>query len=41
MKKYTAIHCIAFILLHFVDVTISENTNQKGITSKMIGGDSE
>jgi hypothetical protein len=27
--------------LHFVDVTISENTNQKGITSKMIGGDSE
>ena len=31
----------AFIILHFVGVAISENTNRKGITSKMIGGDSE
>ena len=30
-----------FVLLHFVGVAISENTNRKGITSKMIGGDSE
>jgi cytochrome b561 len=28
-----------FILLHFTGVTISENTNREGITSKMIGGD--
>ncbi len=30
-----------FVLLHFAGVAISENTNRKGITSKMIGGDSE
>ena len=30
-----------FVLLHLGGVAISENTNRKGITSKMIGGDSE
>ncbi|KIA88691.1 cytochrome b/b6 domain-containing protein [Kaistella jeonii] len=30
-----------FVLLHFAGVAISENTNRKGITSKMIGGDSK
>ena len=29
-----------FILLHLAGIAISENTNQKGIASKMIGGDS-
>lgn len=29
-----------FILLHLAGIAISENTNRKGITSKMIGGDS-
>lgn len=28
-----------FILLHLAGIAISENTNRKGITSKMIGGD--
>ena len=31
----------AFIILHFAGVAMSENTNRKGITSKMIGGDNE
>jgi len=30
-----------FILLHFVGILWAELTNKKGITSKMIGGDSE
>ncbi|QBO58910.1 cytochrome b/b6 domain-containing protein [Chryseobacterium salivictor] len=30
-----------FVILHFAGIAISENTNRKGITSKMIGGDSE
>ena len=30
-----------FVLLHFAGIAISENTNRKGIASKMIGGDSE
>ena len=30
-----------FVLLHLGGIAISENTNRKGITSKMIGGDSE
>ena len=29
-----------FVILHFAGVAISENTNRKGITSKMIGGES-
>ena len=29
-----------FVLLHFGGIAISENTNRKGITSKMIGGES-
>ena len=29
-----------FVILHFGGITISENTNRKGITSKMIGGKS-
>ena len=31
----------AFILLHLAGIAIAENTDRKGITSKMIGGDSE
>ena len=30
-----------FVLLHFAGIAISENTNRKGIASKMIGGNSE
>lgn len=29
-----------FILLHLAGIAISENTNRKGLTSRMIGGDS-
>lgn len=29
-----------FVILHFGGIAISENTNRKGITSKMIGGES-
>lgn len=30
-----------FVFLHLGGIAISENTNRKGITSKMIGGDSQ
>lgn len=41
VHKYAVYWTPVFILLHFAGVAISENTNRKGITSKMIGGDSE
>jgi cytochrome b561 len=28
-----------FIIIHFIGIAIAENTHDKGITSKMIGGD--
>ncbi|WHF52035.1 cytochrome b/b6 domain-containing protein [Chryseobacterium gotjawalense] len=41
VHKFAVYWTPVFILLHFAGVAISENTNRKGITSKMIGGDSE
>ena len=40
VHKYAVYWTPIFILLHFAGIAISENTNKKGITSKMIGGDS-
>lgn len=41
VHKFAVYWTPAFILLHFAGIAISENTNRKGITSKMIGGDAE
>ena len=41
VHKFAVYWTPIFILLHFTGIAISENTNRKGITSKMIGGDSE
>lgn len=41
VHKFAVYWTPIFILLHFAGIAISENTNRKGITSKMIGGDSE
>ncbi|WP_326985716.1 cytochrome b/b6 domain-containing protein [Chryseobacterium sp. MP_3.2] len=40
VHKYAVYWTPVFILFHFAGIAISENTNRKGITSKMIGGDS-
>ena len=39
VHKFAVYWTPIFILLHFAGITISENTNREGITSKMIGGD--
>jgi cytochrome b561 len=39
VHKFAVYWTPIFILIHFVGIAISENTNRKGITSKMIGGD--
>ena len=39
VHKFAVYWTPAFILLHFVGIAISENTNRKGIASNMIGGD--
>lgn len=41
VHKFAVYWTPVFILLHFAGIAIAENTNRKGITSKMIGGDSE
>jgi cytochrome b561 len=41
VHKFAVYWTPIFILLHFAGIAISENTNRKGITSKMIGGDAE
>jgi cytochrome b561 len=41
IHKFAVYWTPVFILLHFAGIAIAENTNRKGITSKMIGGDSE
>ncbi|MGS0747020.1 cytochrome b/b6 domain-containing protein [Halpernia sp. GG3] len=40
VHKFAVYWTPIFILLHFAGIAIAENTNKKGITSKMIGGDS-
>ena len=40
MHKLAVYWMPIFVLLHFGGIAISENTNRKGITSKMIGGES-
>jgi cytochrome b561 len=39
VHKFAVYWTPIFILIHFGGIAISENTNRKGITSKMIGGD--
>ena len=40
VHKFAVYWTPVFIFLHFAGVAISENIDRKGITSKMIGGDS-